>query len=36
VLCVTVAIFLGTVFLSRSNNAARTATRSTPPPSSNS
>jgi hypothetical protein len=34
VLCVTVAIFLGTVFLSRSNNTARTATRSTPPTSS--
>lgn len=31
VLCVTVAIFLGTVFLSRTSNAARSATRSTPP-----
>lgn len=28
VLCVTVAIFLGTVFLSRNNEASRTATRS--------
>jgi hypothetical protein len=36
VLCVTVGIFLGTVFLSRSNNAARTASRSTPPTSSSS
>lgn len=34
VLCVTVGIFLGTVFLSRSSNSARTATRSTPPTSS--
>ncbi|MFT3927593.1 MAG: hypothetical protein QM778_33985 [Myxococcales bacterium] len=33
VLCVTVGIFLGTVFLSRNSNA-RTATRSTPPSSS--
>ncbi len=36
VLCVTVGIFLGTVFLSRNNNSARTATRSTPPTSSSS
>ncbi len=35
VLCVTVAIFLGTVFLSRTNSAARSATRSTPPTSTN-
>jgi hypothetical protein len=34
VLCVTVAIFLGTVFLSRNNGSARSATRSTPPSSS--
>lgn len=31
VLCVTVAIFLGTVFLSRSNSKTPTASRSTPP-----
>lgn len=30
VLCVTVGIFLGTVFLSRSNSATRSAARSTP------
>jgi hypothetical protein len=30
VLCVTVAIFLGTVFLSRSSEANRSATRSSP------
>jgi hypothetical protein len=33
VLCVTVAIFLGTVFLSRSSEATRSAKRSVPPPS---